>query len=71
MGANESVLGGVVEEDPCEELLVKYVKCAEKHHNVAPEPYETDYCEEEKGLYIECRTAWIAANKRKGGEKEG
>lgn len=41
-------------QDPCNELLEKFVACADKHGKKAPSVYG-EYCEEEKGLYLLCR----------------
>lgn len=47
-----------VEEDPCDPILDAYVKCAEGHQGIQPRKYEGEWCEEDKGLYIECRKNW-------------
>ena len=62
MGAQESSLA----DDPCDGLLEKYLKCVQDYDGVAPSEYDTEYCEEHKGLYVECRKKWAKEQKEKG-----
>ena len=41
--------------DPCKPLLDAYVECMKEHEGVAPEPFEPEFCEEAKSLYLDCR----------------
>ena len=39
----------------CGALLDAYVRCMEEHQNVAPDPYEPEWCSAENSLYRACR----------------
>ncbi len=41
----------------CGDLLDAYVRCMEEHRDVAPDPYEPEWCDAEKSLYRACRDA--------------
>ena len=53
MGSDQSSMPS--EKAPCGALLDAYVACMEKHKNVAPDPYEPEWCSEQKSLYRACR----------------
>ena len=40
---------------PCLSQLQLYEVCVETHNGVAPRPYESEWCEEEKQIYLLCR----------------
>ena len=54
-------------EDKCDSFLDSYIHCISGHHGVVPSEYDTEWCESEKGLYIECRKNW-ARNRKENGE---
>lgn len=47
IGSNQSI--------PCYSQLQAYELCVETHNGVAPRPYESEWCEEEKQAYLHCR----------------
>lgn len=46
---------GTVRKSPCYKELAEYEKCVVDHTGVAPEPYELEWCTEEKIAYHACR----------------
>ena len=39
---------------PCTEFMKSYVKCMEDHEGVRPDPYEPEWCDQEKTSYLDC-----------------
>lgn len=39
----------------CRDKLVAYVKCMEKHKGIRPDPYELEWCNDERDAYRESR----------------
>ena len=51
-------MGSAFEKEPlpCSEFLDKYVKCMEDKSGVRPDPYEPEWCDEQKTSYLDCMT---------------
>jgi hypothetical protein len=51
----DQAMGNAVQTPlPCAEFMDSYVKCMEEHEGVRPDPYEPEWCDEEKNSYLNC-----------------